>query len=191
MKCRNFLVVAGAAVWVCGITVPASGQTSLTDAMKKCAAVADDTARLACYDAAVATIDAQAAKLAAERKQQAAQRAQEMAAKAEADRKAAEIKAAQAKVDAFGAVGLPADQKPAVKSDSVDELEGTVEEVFFSPLKEIIVVLDNGQMWRQTDQAPVSTVRKGDKVVIKKKTISGFRLTFVRQRRAIDVRRYR
>ncbi len=166
-------------------------QAGLPEKLKACSAIADDAQRLSCYDQSVASLDAEAAKMATQRKALAETRAREAAAKAEADRKTAEAQAAQAKTDAFGAVGLPDDKRPAAKTESIDELESTIDEIFYSPTKEIILVLENGQMWRQTDQSPVGAVRKGDKVIIKKKTISGFRLSLVRQKRAIDVRRYR
>jgi hypothetical protein len=180
-----------AAVFVAGYVATAAAQTGFTDKMKSCANLADDRARLACYDAAVAGIDAEAAKAATERKRQAEVRAQELAAREEADRKAAAAKAEQAKVNAFGAEALPADLKPDSKTESIDELEGAVSEVFYSPLKEIIVVLENGQMWRQSDTTRVGTVKKGDKVLIKKRTLSGYRMTFVRQKRSIDIKRFR
>jgi hypothetical protein len=172
-------------------TAPVLAQSALTDKIKRCAAVENDAERLACYDGAVAAVDAEAAKMAAERKAQAEQRKREEQAKAEADAKLAAEKTAKDKVDAFGAAGMPSDRRPEVKTDSIDELQASITEVFYSPMNQMILVLDNGQMWRQMDGMSVPAVRNGDKVVIKKRALSGFRLTFVRQKRTIDIKRYR
>jgi hypothetical protein len=181
----------GASVLLFASGTPACAQGALTEELKSCLAITNDSARLACYDQKVSALDASAAKMAAQRKDEAAAQARAAAAKAEADRKAAEAQAAQNKVNAFGADGLPADKRTTSADDSVDQLDGTVGEVFYSALKEIILVLDNGQMWRQTDGVSLPPVRKGDQVVIKKRMLSGYRLTLVRQRRTIDVKRYR
>ncbi len=187
MKYAAWMVIAGVSAY----SFSALAQSGLPEKMKSCAAITDDASRLTCYDTAVASLDAEAAKLAAERKRASEARAREAAAKAEADRKLAEENAAKAKVDSFGAAGLPADRKPDTKSDSIDELEGSIVEVFYSQAQSLIVVLENGQMWRQIDGISLPPVRAGDKVVIKKRALSGFRLTLVRQKRTVDVKRYR
>jgi hypothetical protein len=188
---KRAFYLAGAAVALIWSGGAVGAQTSLSEDLKSCLAITDDSARLACYDQKVAALDAAAAKMATERKESAAARQRALAAKTEADRKAADVLAAKNKVDAFGAEALPADRRAADADDSVDQLDGTITEVFFSPLKEIIVALDNRQMWRQTDGTALPPVRAGDKVVIKKRMLSGYRLTLVRQRRTIDVKRYR
>jgi hypothetical protein len=171
--------------------VPTLAQPVLSETLKRCSGLENDAERLACYDGAVASFDAEAAKMAAVRKAQAEERKRAEQAKAEADAKLAAEKAAKDKVDAFGAAGLPSDRKPEVKTDSLDVLETSIAEIFYSPMQQMILVLENGQMWRQMDDISVPAVRIGDKVVIKKRAISGFRMTFVRQRRTVDIKRFR
>jgi hypothetical protein len=192
---KVLVYMMGATALMMGSGAAVLAQPALTDDLRVCLAITQDTARLACYDEKVGRLDASAAKVANDRKEAAAKQAREAAAKAEADRKAAEALAAKQKVDAFGAEGIPVAKRDenaaAGKDDSVDELEAVITDVFYSSSQDLVVSLENGQMWRQTDGMSLPPVRSGDKVLIKKRMLSGYRMTLVRQRRTIDIKRYR
>jgi hypothetical protein len=170
----------------------AFGQAALPKSISACAAIDDDAKRLACYDSAVSAIDLATAQTMEARKVAAQVRTKAAAEKAEADRVAALAAAEKAKVDNFGAVSVPKTLRPASESAvDIDNLEAAIAEFFYSPSKALIVVLDNGQMWRQKDSESMPPIRAGDKVRIQKRMISGFRMTFIRQKRTIDVTRFK
>ena len=158
--------------------------------MKTCATVSDDTARLACFDRAIIAIDAKAAQAAKDRTVAAAVKAKADAAKAEADRIAETARLAQAKKDSFGAEQLAATQHAKDISD-VKQLDAVISQVLTNALGDLTLVLDNGQIWQQTESASLPPIRSGDPVHIKKGVIGGFRLTFIKQGRTVSVKRFR
>ena len=58
----------------------------------------------------------------------------------------------------FGAESLPATKRAKREEDKAARLDAGVAEIRVGPLKNVTVVLDNGQMWRQPD---------GDRVLIR------------------------
>lgn len=174
---------------------PVRAQSSLPESMRACIGLLEDAARLACYDRAVSALDSAAAAQAAERAQAAARLAQEQAARAQAQQaqeaQEAAARAARARVDAFGANSMGAEARPAEAADALDQLEAKVVEIFTTAQKQMVVVLDNGQIWRQTERELPIVVRPGDAVTIKAGLLGSYRLRFERQNRAIAVRRMR
>lgn len=75
---------------------------------------------------------------------------------------ATEIRALRASAPAddslFGAESLPATKRAKREEDKSARLDAGVAEISVGPLKNVTVVLDNGQMWRQPD---------GDRVLIR------------------------
>lgn len=62
-----------------------------------------------------------------------------------------------------------------VAADPVDQLYATVSDISFSPRKELIITLDNGQIWRQngSGQFPLQT---GERIYIKRGLLGAFYL---------------
>jgi hypothetical protein len=171
----------------------AAAQTSL-DPFTRCAAIPTDAERLACYDAAVSALSAEQARIVAERQRLAAEakaKAEAQArAKAEADAKAQAEADAKARVAAFGAESMPAAAR-AQDTGELETLRVKVAEALMNPLGYVTLILDNGQIWRQSEAASLPPIRPGDIVEIKRGMIGGFRLTFERQKRTIRVTRFR
>lgn len=162
---------------------------------KACAQLADDAQRLICYDRAIAAADAQAAAAIARNQQEAEARAaaarqREQEKAAEAQRRAAE-QAAQAKLDAFGASTLPPDRRAPDPVETIQTVRARVAETSQDAYGALVLTLDNGQKWRQTDATTIPHVRPADEVLIQKRSLGSYRLTFVRQSRAISVQRDR
>lgn len=189
--------------------VSAATAADVLTPLRKCGVIAEDVARLACFDQALATIDAAAAqalaqrrleaearaKLEAERQAQeklaAEQRARQEAAQRAADAEQAARRAEQAKRDAFGAEQLPKGHQNPKPEEPQKELKGSITELLTDAFGNIVVVLDNGQVWRQTDSVSLPPVRVGDAVLIQRGLLGSFRMTFVKQRRTVDVKRFR
>lgn len=170
----------GVAVAILGLTfasaLPAQA-TALDDALLACARETDGAQRLACYDSTVATISAEAKAITQ-------QRAAEMAAIAAAKAKADE----EAKKAAFGAERLNRGQVPV---GTLTRVDAKVTEVMTSSDGMAVLLLDNGQLWRQTTGMPLPTVRNGDAVVITVGAMGSYQAELVRQHRAFKVKRIR
>ncbi len=162
-----------------------------------CATIARDAERLACYDAAVADSSAEARAASQKRAAESARIAAEEAAAAAA---AAKIKAdadavalAKAKKEAFGAEGVAARSAERFVADprELQELEAGITEVFTNSSGLGVFLLDNGQVWKQTDTVSLPNVRVRDKVKIERVTLGGYQLTFLKQGRVTRVKRLR
>lgn len=171
-----------------GLALPAYADP-LT-ALKTCATIDNDAARLACFDKEMIAIDSVAAQAAKERAVALAAKTKADVIRIEAERVAEASRVLQAKKDSFGAEQLAATQRAKDQSD-VKELDATIVEVLTNALGDFTLVLDNGQIWKQTESATLPPVRNGDVVRIKKGLIGGFRLTFVKMGRTVSVRRFR
>jgi hypothetical protein len=143
--------------------------TSLTvraDEPRRCAALDDDRARLACYDsifgrpAASAPVDAPAAAT---------------AANAEAD---------------FGLTEAAkrAREPEESKERFPESISGTVAKVARQPAGELVLTLENGQVWTQLQVDVRARVAVGDTVTIKKAAL-GSHLLVTEGRYATRVRR--
>lgn len=178
--------------------VPANAQKAadpLAKAMIECAIIARDAERLACYDAAVAQTSAEARAIAERRAQESARIAAEEAAvaaaaakvKAEADA----VAAAEARRNAFGAETVQsrgtARFEPA--PDEIQTIETSVTDVFSNKSGFSVFLLENGQLWREADVAASLNVRAGDKVVLERAALGGYKLRFVKSKRVILVKR--
>lgn len=145
-----------------------------------CARIAADAERLACFDRATAALSAEAARITAERE---AESAKLRAAEAEAARAAAE---AEQKAR-FGAEGLGS----APDGTRLTELQATVQETFLDRAKLLVFLLDNGQVWRQTDGTFKSLVQPGSPVRVKRSAMGGYMLVIPSKGRSVPVRRVR
>ena len=131
---KHFAVFAAIAL---GLAGGSTASADVPDAeLVRCAGEIDDAARLACYDALAGSISAEARKLAETRKAAAAERAAKEAAE----------KAAAAE-RAFGAeqAGLPRED------GRIDDLTAKVTELYQDKYGMYLLMLDNGQFWKQLD----------------------------------------
>lgn len=140
-----------------------------------CVAIADDAARLACYDRALghsaAPKPAPVAPIAP------------TAPAAAAATTAAAAPAAPVKKDPVGEFGLSEQAKqakdPAKAAEAAaapDSITGRVMSVRWRKYGEFVVTLDNAQVWAQIEPMPSAVVRVGDTVTIKKALFGSYTL---------------
>lgn len=187
-------VLCAALLCAAPVPGPARAEASGLAPFLACAAKADDAERLACYDAAAASVSAEARALAAERAR--ARRAAEQARAEEAARRAAEeaARAAAAQVDRFGRESLPAgrgEPGAAPAAAPLERLSARVGEALLDQRGRTVFLLENGQMWRQTEGTLLPPVRPGDAVEIARSALGGYRLLLPRVRRSVPVVRVR
>ena len=96
--------------------------------------------------------------------------------------------------------GIGAEQVPlsgerleySKKAERKAEPAHVVDFAYYGPEKKLVVVLENGQIWKQPSGDRQSVrLRKGDKpdVLIKRGALSGYRMSFIKANRTIIVRR--
>lgn len=169
-----FGVLAGAGV--AGAQAP--------EGLLRCSALVKDAERLKCYDDAVKGLSADARAVAERREKEAAVAA---AAAAAAATRAAQAEAA-AKVEkqeqAFGKADAGADER-------MEELAARLAESFTDSQKRQVFLLDNGQMWRQTEGLPLASTRPGTEVILKRGAMGSHRMVVPGQKRTVKVTRIR
>jgi hypothetical protein len=159
----------------------------LIDGMAKCAAIADGTARLACYDALNPTLHA--AQAAPPPPLVAA--VAPPAAAADTGRPWYDVfgvsPSHQTTPETFGSEALQAPPPPpgtppaALPPAPLDSITATVTDYSFNPYDKFVVFLDNGQIWKQLEGDTGTKARfvKGGKnvVVISRGFIGSYNMT--------------
>lgn len=154
----------------------------------ECAGKVSDAERLACYDRAVESLSGEARRIAAQRKvasDQAAAVAAAAAAKAAAD---AAVKAQADAKDSFGREGIKMFGQRG--EAEVGEVTATVTEVLRDSVGKVVVVMDNGQIWRQVDGFTLP-LRAGASVTVKRGAMGSYRMRLDGTSRLIQVIRMR
>ena len=160
-------VMAAVAVLLSGTGLYANAADRTTDALLNCANESDDAQRLRCFDAVVANV----------RKAPAAPAAT-AAAPAPAAAAPARVAASQPPAAAptaeqrFGARG----EISPDKHEEIDQLSGTVTELGTKPHGELIVTLDNGQVWAEKQSGSKVKLKVGDTVKIERGAMGSYTL---------------
>jgi hypothetical protein len=166
------------------VAAPAAAQAP--DSLVKCAGIARDAERLACYDAAVAGLSAEARRVSEARAAESSRIAAEEAAAAAAAAARKQEAERQARREAFGGEVIG---KGRVDPEEVVEVETTLSELLTNASGLGVFILGNGQMWRQTDTAPLPRLKAGDAVKLKRASLGGYQLVQLRTGRWVTVRR--
>jgi hypothetical protein len=155
LKAALLLSLAAAPAALAQAPAPA-GRAAALKALTDCRAVTEGAARLACFDAAAARLDQ-------------AERTGDVVV---LDREQVRT----AKREAFG-LKLPSfdlfDRDERQRTVEVDRVESTVASAGRGATG-WVVTLENGQVWRQTDNKSLYRVRRGDKVEIRRGTLGSF-----------------
>jgi len=139
---------------------------STEQASRSCATVADDRTRLACYDALWRDAAAQPSEMSV--------------APAPANGAAAAPQVAAAAVDPMDDFGLSEAAKrardPGKGGDANSSISGVVTTVRRQPAGELIVTLENGQVWTQLSVDTRARVAIGDTVTIRRAALGSYML---------------
>jgi hypothetical protein len=165
---KRCVMAAAVAAWVSGMGpsyVNAADRT--TDALLACANESDAAQRLRCFDGVVATL--RKAPAAPAPTAAAAAPAAAVPAAAAAPQPAASAPTAEQR---FGARG---DISPD-KHEQIDELSGTVTALDTKPHGELIVTLDNGQVWAEKTSGSKVKLKTGDTVKIERGVMGSYTL---------------
>jgi len=164
--------------------IPAAAQSG-EDPYAACAATADSAARLACFDethARVAIVRASEGESAAERARRAEQRRVDEFGLAAAQRE--ERRDAERAADPVAAADVP--------EGNGLEITATVTEAFVDGLRRSVLLLDNGQLWREGGDSRMFFVpRAGWQARITQHWSGAYEMRFEGQRGYLRVTRVR
>jgi hypothetical protein len=152
----------------------ATGAEDLGAAVRNCRALADDAARLACYDEAIARSDRAPAMTKAPPKAAPAPAQTAPAAAAAPAAPAADPE------DAFGRERrVQAEEQQRLDQDAraLGELEATVTTIGLRADGLMTITLDNGQVWRQNRPDSRFRLKEGDRVKIQPGSLKSFILS--------------
>lgn len=164
------LIVAVAVFPFAGSAEARAPADEAADALIACLDIGGDGERLSCLEAATAQIKA-----------------------LRETRDIADAEDEAAPGDLFGAEQLASTQRARREEAQETRLEAGVVEITVGPLKNVTIVLDNGQVWRQleSDRAVIRP-HKGDSkltVSVKKGAVGGYWMTINEISRRIRVKR--
>lgn len=151
--------VAGGLLLAQGALYPATAKAAAPADFLACAAERDDARRLACFDAAVTQAKAQPA-----------------ASQATPPPPAAAAPILLSKEEKFGLRGDLKEEKAkqAPELAELKELQAKVTKVANKPYGELVLTLDNGQVWYEIQANTGVRVKVGDAVVIKAGALNSF-----------------
>jgi hypothetical protein len=188
---RNFLLVATAFSF---FAQGAAADDSIESRIDACRAEPDDAARLSCYDRAaealkppVVVAEPQAtAPIAASQPDP----APEPASAPDPAPAPAPAAAPEAPVDPVAQFGMNPELASQQETEKVEltEIRAVAVEVTKRTRGELVVTLDNGQVWTEKDAESYFRIKVGDTVIIKKISMGGYRMVG-RGNRASTVRR--
>jgi hypothetical protein len=168
-------------------SLQATADDSLEDRLRACADEKDDAARLSCYDKASNPPAPPAAPVAekAPEPARAPEPAPEPAPAPEppsepATAAAAVPEAPEPAADPVAEFGmnpeLEAKKPDEEKKKELREISALVIEVSQRTRGQLVVTLDNGQVWTEKEAEPYLRVKVGDTIVIKRNRMGGYRL---------------
>lgn len=195
----------GAAIAVSlGVHSAAYAAESVPSAIVACKAIADDRLRLHCLDVAIAGVVGTASETDQTRERELAQRELELKRreaalqeKSEAAEKSGSlfgIRSSSSKPDsfAFAAAGLSPHNVERGSDGEVEAITASVRKWTYDASGRITMILENGQVWRQTDTAEVylsPNWRKPHRVRISRALLGNFAMTVEGKNKSYTVRR--
>jgi hypothetical protein len=172
---RCVLVCLGCAICL----EPVARAQSLQEELRACSAETDAARRLRCFDRATAMLDQAAASPApAARSSTARATSGTAAASTPPSSEAAE----------FGVREGPLDAKR--RATALKQIRAVVAAIEFRPRGELVMTLDNGQVWAQNDATAYFPLKVGDTVQISSATLGSYVL-LAPSKRATKVTRVR
>lgn len=158
--------------------ITASAQADIHQSLLDCKQLTDNSARLSCYDRLAATFVSQ-----------------------EASAVVAVPEAAAPTSTPAAVVATPATATPSAEvieadfgktqsrpSDQVEQLQATVKSLSRNKMRKLLITLENGHTWRQTEDDSIQ-LKAGDSVTIEKASFGSFLLSKTGTNRKVRVKR--
>lgn len=175
-----FLIATG----IAALTLPSSSVLAKTseqrilEPFEACRDIVDNNKRLSCFDNAVSTGQSRAL---AEQNNRVKRRKEDFGLTSKQIKKSSEAQEASAPSKSA---------KRIARDEVIKQVDSKVTDVFTNGYSKQMFVLENGQMWQETDiRSYNGSVRPGKDVTIKKGRFAGYRLKVGKQVGFIGVRR--
>lgn len=172
--------------------ITASAQADIHQSLLDCKQLTDNSARLSCYDRLAATFGSQAAS---------ADVAVSGTAVPGAVASGTAVPEAAVPASAPAVVATPATATPSAEvieadfgktqsrpSDQVEQLQATVKSLSRNKMRKMLITLENGHIWRQTEDDSIQ-LKAGDSVTIEKASFGSFLLSKTGTNRKVRVKR--
>ena len=202
------LIAIAAAFLFASLSIAQAQSDALIDELVACRAIEKNKKRLACLDAAIAGLAAPGRQAAAATDAPAATPIAGDDATGEGAPAASPVVSAPPQPPAsvaapavvaaspeeeFGADDLKAKRAKKEKDDRPKTLSARAVDVATNKRGKLIIILDNGQIWRQinadTNKLRVPKNPEGEAMVVRRKSLGGYTLGFENDRRRIKVER--
>lgn len=178
--------------------ITTGAKADIHQALLDCKQLTDNTARLSCYDRLAATFESQAASAVVAVPGAVAPEAAVpgVAAPGTVAPEAAAPASAPAAVVATPATATPSAEAIAADfgktqrrpSDQVEQLQATVKSLSRNKMRKLLITLENGHTWRQTEDDSIQ-LKAGDSVTIEKASFGSFLLSKTGTNRKVRVKR--
>lgn len=173
--------------------ITTGAKADIHQSLLDCKQLTDNSARLSCYDRLAATFVSQEASAAVAVPSTAVSGA---AAPGAAAPEAAVPASAPAAVVATPATATPSAEVIAADfgktqsrpSDQVEQLQATVKSLSRNKMRKLLITLENGHTWRQTEDDSIQ-LKAGDSVTIEKASFGSFLLSKTGTNRKVRVKR--
>lgn len=195
MRQAKFLLVTGI---VSIVAIPSALAQDQSNPYEPCSRIADNSQRLACFDATYArevTLRETRAQEALAREEAERERERENfglsgAQIEQLEREQREEAVATGEVSQEEFARVEEEEKREEERDN--EIKSTILEVFTDRQRNTVILLENGQIWRATSNRSYrGSIKEGWSITIKRAGFSGYRLTFDDRNGYIGVRRIR
>lgn len=171
--------------------ITTGAKADIHQALLDCKQLTDNSARLSCYDRLAATFVSQEASavVAVPSTAVSGAAAPETAAPASAPAAVTSVVATPATATPSAEV-IAADfgKTQSRPSDQVEQLQATVKSLSRNKMRKLLITLENGHTWRQTEDDSIQ-LKAGDSVTIEKASFGSFLLSKTGTNRKVRVKR--
>jgi len=154
--------------------ITASAQADIHQSLLDCKQLTDNSARLSCYDRLAATFGSQAASAGV--------------AVPGASAPAAVVPTPATATPSAEVIEADFGKTQSRPSDQVEQLQATVKSLSRNKMRKMLITLENGHIWRQTEDDSIQ-LKAGDSVTIEKASFGSFLLSKTGTNRKVRVKR--
>ena len=168
--------------------ITTGAKADIHQALLDCKQLTDNSARLSCYDRLAATFVSQEASAVVAVSDTVAREAAAPEAAAPASAPAAVVATPATATPSAEVIAADFGKTQSRPSDQVEQLQATVKSLSRNKMRKLLITLENGHTWRQTEDDSIQ-LKAGDSVTIEKASFGSFLLSKTGTNRKVRVKR--